>query len=136
MKNIRQELNQKNNVFYQNVQRQIDLELNRYKTIASELATNQNILAIRTLQTPQQASPEMTHSFQDALKPYYFTLYNAYKFYFYYGNSGTVGSAEGLQDDMKFFNSAYAGLDTDYSSWQEWVSSPYEELKLSRAQVL
>lgn len=130
MKNIRQELNQKNNIFYQNIQRQIDLELGRYKTIASELATNQNILAVRTLQTTDQASLEMTHAFQDALKPYYFTLYNAYKFYFYYDNSGTVGSAEGLQNDANFFNSAYAGLDIDYTSWQEWVSSPYEEIKI------
>lgn len=130
MKNIRQELNQKNNIFYQNIQRQIDLELGRYKTIASELATNQNILAVRTLQTTDQASLEMTHAFQDALKPYYFTLYNAYKFYFYYDNSDTVGSAEGLQTGAKFFNSAYAGLDIDYAAWQEWVSSPYEEMNI------
>ena len=38
--NIRQEVNQKNNLFYQNIQRQIDLELERYNTIATSLVFN------------------------------------------------------------------------------------------------
>ncbi len=130
MRNIRQELNYKNNIFYQNVQRQIDLELDRYSKIASELASNPDLLSLRTIQTIDQASPEMIRAFQDALKSYYFTLYNAYKFYFYFSGSSTVGSAEGLQNDMKFFTSAYSGLDIDYDTWREWVSSPYTGIQV------
>ena len=128
--NIRQEVNLKNNIFYQNVQRQIDWELDRYNNINSALSSNPQILAVSNLTDISAATPAIVSAFQDALKPYYLTLYNAYKSYFYFDSSSTVGGTEGLQDSMKFFNSVYSGLDIDYDTWKEWAASTSETIKV------
>ncbi len=128
--NIRQEVNQKNNLFYQNIQRQIDLELERYNTITPSLISNPQILTISKLTDISTATPDMIAGFQDALKPYSLMLYTAYKSYFYFDSSSSVGGTNGLQDSMEFFNSVYSGLNIDYETWKEWVISPYEDVKI------
>lgn len=127
-KDIQDELNQKNAILFQNIQRSLELTLNEYPQSVSELVLDPTMMAVSSLEDPSALTPELEDAFVQSMKPYYQTMFNAYKFYCYFDNIARVGTSAGFQDPDSFFSVVYDGLDLEYSDWQKWVSSPTEEL--------
>lgn len=69
---------------------------------------------------------EEAAAFRNALKQYYFYLYNAYDFYVSFDNLGLIGSSAGLKDCQGSFEELCGGLNTTYDAWREWIASPQE----------
>ena len=127
-KDIQDELNQKNTILFQNIQRSLELTLNEYPQSVSELILDPTMMAVSSLEDPSALTPELEDAFVQSMKPYYQTMFNAYKFYCYFDNIAQVGTSTGFQDPDSFFSVVCDGLDLEYSDWQKWVSSPTEEL--------
>lgn len=129
-RDIREELKEKNAVFFQNVQRSLEISLNDYSQSVSELSVKPSVIALSNLSAPNEISPELEEEFRDSLKPYYQTMYNAYKFYCCFNNIELIGTANGLQKPETFFSTAYDGLDIDFSDWKKWISSASGDIRV------
>ena len=128
--NIRQELTEKNAVFFQNVQRSLEFSLNDYSQSVSELSVKPAIVALSSLSAPNEITPELEDAFCESLKPYYQTMYNAYKFYCYFHTIEQIGTTTGLQEPASFFSTAYDGLDIEYSDWKKWIDSASGDIRV------
>ena len=129
-KDIRDELNQKNIVLFENVQRSLELALDEYPQSISGLRFKPSIVSISNLEDPASLTPALVDDFTESMKPYYQTVYNAYKFYCYFNNISRIGTSTGFQDTESFFSTVYDGLDIEFSDWKKWISSSSEEMRL------
>ncbi len=129
-KDIREELKEKNAVFFQNIQRSLELSLNDYSQSVSELTVKPAVIALSNLSAPNEITPELEEDFRDSLKPYYQTMYNAYKFYCCFNNVELIGTTTGLQQEETFFSTAYDGLDIEFSDWKKWISSASGDIRV------
>ncbi len=102
-KDIRQELTEKNNIFFRNISKSIEISLKDYSQAVSELSVKPAVLNLCAAPSPDEITPELVNDFKDSLKPYYRTMYNAYKFYCCFNNSGMIGTTAGIEDKETFF---------------------------------
>lgn len=129
-KDIREELIQKNAVFFQNVQRSLEISLSTYSQSITELAVKPSIINLSRLPSPSAITPQLEDAFKESLKPYYQTMYNTYKFYCYFNNVELIGTTTGFQEEEEFFTSAYDGLDIEFSDWKKWISSASGDIRV------
>lgn len=129
-KDIRQELTEKNNIFFRNISKSIEISLKDYSQAVSELSVKPAVLNLCAAPSPDEITPELVNDFKDSLKPYYRTMYNAYKFYCCFNNSGMIGTTAGIEDKETFFASAFDGLAIDFSDWDKWTSSPSGDIRV------
>lgn len=129
-KDIRKELIEKNMVFFQNIQRSLELSLNNYSLSVSELSVAPAIVSLSSLSGPGEITPELEKAFKDSLKPYYQTMYNAYKFYCCFSDIGLIGTTAGLQEEEFFFSTTCDGLDISFSDWQKWIHSATGDVRV------
>lgn len=123
---IEDELNTKNSLFYENVANELETEIARYRKVAIELAANPALRNLGSISSASAPTEEEAAAFRNALKQYYFYLYNAYDFYVSFDNLGLIGSSAGLKDCQGSFEELCGGLNTTYDAWREWIASPQE----------
>lgn len=129
-KDIREELNEKYAVFFQNIQHSLEISLNSYYRSVRELATTPSINTLSKLPAASALTPELEQDFKNSLKPYSQLMYNTYKSYCYFDNVELIGTTIGFQSEETFFNTEYEGLDLDFQDWKNWIRSTPSDMQI------
>lgn len=132
---IENEINTKNTVFFENIANELEMDISRYRKIGLELGAVPSIRTLGNISSGSVATDEQIASFKNALKQYYFYLYNAYDFYVCFDNLGMIGSSSGLKDSQSSFESLCGGLDVTYEEWREWIASSQEMYQVLKSKT-
>lgn len=121
MSSVRDEVDAKNQAFYETVVREVNINIQKYNKIGADLGINALVRQVSNIQAQSEITGEVAEELKNALYRYYIDLYSAYRNFVYFDENDVILTTDGIEDADEYLETRLGSIGLTVGEWKRWL---------------